>query len=267
MLAPEKEVSIVGAVVRYAGAEKPALDGATLRVRVNEIVALVGPSGAGKTTAADALIGLLQLEKGHLELDGRRLEEHEIERYSRSIGYIPQSIFLIDDTLRANIAFGVDPAEIDEGRLARAIASSQLESVIASLPEGLDTKVGERGVRLSGGQRQRIGIARALYLEPRVLVLDEATSALDGVTEREVVQAIESVRHERAIVVIAHRLSTVRNCDRLVYMSGGRIVDQGSWDELSARCEPFCTMLRATKESSSMEAPEQAPGGQATAQE
>ena len=148
------------------------------------------------------------------------------------IGYVPQSIFLLDDTIRHNVAFGLTDGEIDAARLDKAVATAQLGPVIDALPQGLDTVTGERGVRLSGGQRQRIAIARALYDDPEVLVMDEATAALDNETEREVTQAIEWLSKEKTIIVIAHRLSTVRNCDSLCFMQDGRISATGSIDKL-----------------------------------
>jgi ATP-binding cassette, subfamily B, bacterial PglK len=156
------------------------------------------------------------------------------------LGVVSQAVFLTDDTLRQNIAFGsLSSEEVDEARLARCVRRAQLEPVVADLPDGLDTIVGERGVRLSGGQRQRVAIARALYREPEVLVLDEGTSALDGATERALVEAIDEATHERTLIAIAHRISTIRAADRILVVAGGRVVDQGTHDELLARNELF----------------------------
>ena len=231
----------------YPNAAKPSLGGVDLTIRRGESIALGGGSGAGKTTLVDVLIGLLAPQEGSIEVDGKPITGRDLERWQRSVGYIPQTVFLSDDTIRRNVAFGVDDADIDAERLARALEAARLDDLVTSLPEGLETFVGERGVRLSGGQRQRIGIARALYLDPKVLVLDEATSALDGVTESEIVEAIERLRSTRTMVIVAHRLSTVRTCDRLVMMAGGQVVDEGSWDDLTARSAPFRKLVELAR--------------------
>lgn len=227
----------------YAEAPRPALQSVTLTIQKGEAIALVGPSGAGKTTLVDVLVGLLAPTTGTIEVDGQRLDAAMWRRWQRRIGYIPQQVYLCDDTLRRNIAFGRPDAEIDPARLQRALEAACLSELVGTLPEGLETLVGERGVRLSGGQRQRVGIARALYLDPQVLVLDEATAALDNATEHEVVEALEAARTGRTLIVIAHRLSTVRRCDRLVYMAGGRVVQVGSWDALLAGSVEFRNLV------------------------
>lgn len=242
---PTRDVALTGVTFTYKEASRPALADVSLRVAIGEAVALVGPSGAGKTTLVDTAIGLLTPTTGTFDVDGRPLDPHELRRWQRSIGYIPQNIFLIDDTLAANIALGVPPTQIDRARLTAAIRGAHLEDFVRELPEGLATRVGERGARFSGGQRQRVGIARALYVDATMLVLDEATSALDGATEREVVEAIDALRPTRIVLVVAHRLSTVRHCDRLAYMDSGRIVDMGTWDELITRCAPFRVLVAA----------------------
>jgi len=216
----------------YPEAPKPSLENVSLTITKGEAIALVGGSGAGKTTLADILIGLLHPTKGKLLVDGTPIAAENVRAWQRNIGYVPQHVYLGDETLRRNIAFGVPDAEIDDARIEKALAAARLTDFVKSLPKGLGTTVGERGARLSGGQRQRIGIARALYFDPKVLVLDEATSALDGLTEAEVVEAIEAARADRTTIVIAHRLSTVRGCDRLVYMAGGAITNIGTWDVL-----------------------------------
>ncbi len=242
-----EKIEIADVAVRYPGAASSSLTGVTLEIRRGESIALVGASGAGKTTLADTLIGLLEPESGEIRVDGKALVAGTMEAWQRSIGYIPQTVFLSDDTFRRNIAFGLEDKEIDEARVIAAAKTARLSEHLMSLPDGLDTMVGERGVRLSGGQRQRIGIARALYCDPHVLVLDEATSSLDGATEREIVEAIESLRNERTIIIIAHRLSTVRACDRLVYMAKGKIVDVGTWEQLLARNADFRRMVELAR--------------------
>ena len=231
-LAIERELRLVDVSYTYPSAPQPALSGVNLTIARGESVAFIGPSGAGKSTLADVIIGVLRPTRGYIEVDGERVTDDRLRRWMNGIGYIPQQIYLIDDTLRCNVAYGVPADEIDEERVKTVIRAAQLESFVESLPDGLDTFVGERGVRLSGGQRQRIGIARALYQRPSVLVLDEATSALDGSTEREIVESIEALRGECTMIVIAHRLSTVRSCDRLVVLEKGAVAQIGTWKEL-----------------------------------
>jgi ABC-type multidrug transport system fused ATPase/permease subunit len=189
-------------------------------------VGIIGPSGSGKSTLIDVLLGMLVPAQGQVTVDGEDIHEN-LRRWQDQIGYVPQAIFLTDDTLRRNVAFGIADEEIDDAAVDRALAAAQLEEFIASLPEGKQTMVGERGVRLSGGQRQRIGIARALYHDPSVLVLDEATSALDTATEQEVMQAVTALHGTKTIVIIAHRLTTVAGCDRLYRLQEGSVVAEG----------------------------------------
>jgi len=228
----------------YPGAAQPSLRGVTMTIKKGESIGLVGLSGGGKTTIADTLIGLLTPERGKIEVDGKLLEGERLTAWQRNIGYIPQTIFLCDDTIRRNIAFGVEDDEIDDEQIERVLKAARLEEMVKALPKGTGTFVGERGIRLSGGQRQRIGIARALYFDPKMLVLDEATSSLDGATEREVVEAIERLRSDRTMLVIAHRLSTVRACDRIILMAGGRVLDTGTWEELLGRSDDFKKLVR-----------------------
>jgi ATP-binding cassette, subfamily B, bacterial PglK len=201
----------------------------------------VGSSGAGKTTIVDLILGLLEPQEGRILVDGVPIASH-LRGWQREIGYIPQEIYLTDDTLRRNVAFGLADDEIDEAAVWTAITTAQLRTLAEELPEGLDTVIGERGVRLSGGQRQRIGIARALYHQPSVLVMDEATSALDNETERFVVEALERLRGQRTVIVIAHRLTTVRRCDRLFFLKGGRLIGEGSYEELLQSTQEFRAM-------------------------
>jgi ATP-binding cassette, subfamily B, bacterial PglK len=215
----------------YPNSEKKVLSNVNLVIRAGESIAFVGPSGSGKTTLVDILMGLIPLVDGAIYVDGKNINQHS-EQWFRNIGYVPQSIYLIDDTIRRNIALGVEDKDIDESRLQRVLEDAQLKEFIEDLDEGLSTSIGERGVRLSGGQRQRIGIARALYHDPQILVFDEATSALDNVTERYVIEAIERFRGKRTVIMIAHRLSTVKKCDRLYFMRNGVIVNHGTYDEL-----------------------------------
>jgi ABC-type multidrug transport system fused ATPase/permease subunit len=218
----------------YPGETSKALDGVTLRIRKGEVVALVGKSGAGKTTLVDVLLGLLEPQAGEVLADGQPVLARPRD-WQRLVGYIPQTIYLTDDTIRRNVAFGLEDADIDDARVREALAAAQLADFVAGLKDGLETAVGDRGVRLSGGQRQRIGIARALYRDPQLLVLDEATSALDVQTESEVNEAIRRLGGAKTLVVVAHRLSTVKSCDRLVLIDEGRVTDSGTYAELAER--------------------------------
>jgi len=198
---------------------------------VGQSIALIGKSGAGKTSLVDVFLGLLIPQSGDIQVDGHSVYQ-DLTAWQRSIGYIPQSIFLMDDTIRRNIAFGVTDHLVDEKRLSYALELAQLSELVKELPEGLQTSVGERGVRLSGGQRQRIGIARALYHEREILVLDEATSALDNETEAMVSEAIRALSGTKTMIIIAHRLTTVEHCDRIYAMDKGQIVKYGSYQEV-----------------------------------
>lgn len=209
----------------YPGAAAPALNGMSIVVRKGESVGFIGASGAGKSTLVDVILGLLPPDAGQVTVDGQDIRQG-LRHWQDQIGYVPQSIYLTDDTLRRNVAFGLPDESIDEEAARRAISAAQLEQFVADLPDGLDTVVGERGIRLSGGQRQRIGIARALYHDPAVLVLDEATSALDTETESGVMQAVTALRGSKTIIIVAHRLSTVEHCDRLYRLEGGRVAEE-----------------------------------------
>ena len=229
---------------RYPGAAGWALVGASLTIRRNETIGLVGASGSGKTTLVDLLLGLYEPEKGRILIDNVPLTPAVVGGWRRQVGYVPQQIFLSDDTVAANIAFGVPAKQIDMEQVERAARMAQLHEFIRGLPSGYGTIVGERGVRLSGGQRQRIGIARALYRDPAVLIMDEATSSLDGATEEEVMQAIRLLAGEKTVILIAHRLTTVEECDRIYLLEAGRVVDQGTYAELAAGSAAFRIMAR-----------------------
>jgi ABC-type multidrug transport system fused ATPase/permease subunit len=217
----------------YPATATPALRGLSMSVRRGESVGIIGPSGAGKSTLVDILLGLLRPDRGEVRVDGLDIHS-DLRSWQDQIGYVPQSIFLTDDSLRRNVAFGLPDSQIDEQAVLRAIRAAQLESFVRELPAGLETLVGERGIRLSGGQRQRIGIARALYHDPAVLVLDEATSSLDATTEHGVMDAVEALQGQKTIVVVAHRLSTVQRCSRLYRLEAGAIVQEGSAGEVLA---------------------------------
>jgi ATP-binding cassette subfamily C protein len=228
-----------GVSFSYTADGAEVLKDVDLTIRRGEFIGICGPTGGGKSTLVDLLVGLLQPTGGSISVDGVPLGRRPLWWWGQ-LGVVSQQVFLIDDTLRNNIAFGDSlTGKIDAGRLARCVERAQLESVAAQLPSGLETLVGERGVRLSGGQRQRVAIARSLYREPEVLVLDEGTSALDGATERAIVAAIDEATHERTLIAIAHRISTIRKADRILVVADGRIQDIGTHDELLERSELF----------------------------
>ena len=230
---------------RYPQGNVQAVRDVYLGIPKGSVIGLVGPSGAGKTTLVDILLGLLEPPEGQVLVDGQNIFA-DVRRWQANLGYIPQFIHLSDDTIRRNIAFGLPDDEINETQVWQALRAAQLEALIDELPEGLDTAVGERGMRLSGGERQRIGIARALYNNPQVLIMDEATSALDNITERNVVSALEKLRGDRTIIIIAHRLTSVMNCDMLYYMENGHIADKGTYGQLLANNDNFRTLAKET---------------------
>lgn len=234
----ENSIEIRNVKYRYPGVEEYAVNDISINVRKGEAIALVGSSGAGKTTLVDMLLGLLRPDHGAIIVDGKNIFE-DIRAWQQNIGYIPQQIFLADQTIKKNIAFGIVDDQIDETKLWNAIRAAQLETLINELPQKLETEIGERGVRLSGGQRQRIGIARALYHNPQVLIMDEATSALDNVTERYVVEAIDRLKGDRTIITIAHRLSTVKNCDTIYFLKHAKIVTSGTYETLLESSSEF----------------------------
>jgi ABC-type multidrug transport system fused ATPase/permease subunit len=226
-LSPFKtELKITGLNYRYPGTARQALDDVSLGIRRGETVGFIGASGSGKSTLVDVILGLLPPDSGRVAVDGEDIQKN-LRHWQDQIGYVPQSIYLTDDTLRRNVAFGLHDDEIDDAAVERAVHAARLNEFVDCLPDRLNTIVGERGVRLSGGQRQRIGIARALYHDPAVLVLDEATSALDAETETGVMQAVTALHGSKTIIIVAHRLSTVENCDRLGRLDAGRIVEEG----------------------------------------
>ncbi|MBD8071308.1 ABC transporter ATP-binding protein [Bacillus sp. PS06] len=219
----QHSISLESVYFRYPNQKEYSIKDVSLTIPIGSSVAFVGTSGAGKTTIVDIILGLLDPEKGKVCVDNIDLKEI-LPIWKNKIGYIPQSIYLSDETIRKNIAFGIDDKDIDDDALQKAIEDAQLKDFIEELPEGIDTIVGERGVRLSGGQRQRIGIARALYHNPEIIFLDEATSALDNETEKEIMKAIDGLKGEKTLIIIAHRLSTIENCDIVFKVNQGRLL-------------------------------------------
>lgn len=206
----------------YPNTEKLIFDQACMEIPVGASVGIVGTTGAGKSTVVDVLLGLLELKGGSILVDGRDMREN-YRGWLKNVGYIPQMIFMLDDTIRRNVAFGIPEEEIDEDRLWEVLKEAQMDEFIRTLPDGLDTGIGERGIRLSGGQRQRIGIARALYHNPEVMILDEATSALDNDTEKAVMDSINRLQGKKTLIIIAHRLQTIEKCDIVYRVDNGKI--------------------------------------------
>ena len=230
---------------RYTGDGPWVLDGLNLTIPKGARVGFVGSTGSGKSTTLDLLMGLLMPTEGELLVDGQPISGNRVRAWQQTIAHVPQSIYLADSTLAENIAFGVPPDTIDLDRVQQAARQAQIADFIESSPEGYQAYVGERGIRLSGGQRQRIGIARALYKQASVLVFDEATSALDNATEQSVMDAIEGLNRDLTVLLIAHRLTTVRRCDTIVELEHGRVVAQGTYEQLLERSPSFRRMARA----------------------
>jgi ABC-type multidrug transport system fused ATPase/permease subunit len=230
----ENEITLTNINFTYPGAQMPAVQGVSIKIPKGATIGFVGPSGSGKSTLIDVILGLHIPLAGQVRVDGKDTL-HNMRHWQDQIGYVPQTIYLTDDTLRNNIAFGIAGEQIDDEAVQRAVVSAQLEEFINSLPDKLDTLVGERGVRLSGGQRQRIGIARALYHDPSVLVLDEATSALDTDTESGVMRAVSALHGSKTILIVAHRLSTLQDCDTIYRMENGLIESSGSYIDIVAK--------------------------------
>ncbi len=240
----ERSLELSNVSFAYALAERPTLRGVDLVIPARTTVGIVGGTGAGKTTLVDLILGLLTPDDGVIRVDGTAVTRDNLRAWQNTLGYVPQSIYLTDETIASNIAFGVPKDQIDMVAVERAARIAALHDfVLSDLPQGYDTFVGERGVRLSGGQRQRIGIARALYRDPTLLIMDEATSALDNITERVVMEAVQRIRADKTIILIAHRLSTVKTCDTIFLMDRGRLMAQGSYDELLAGNEEFRRMV------------------------
>lgn len=238
-----KEVSY-----NYPNTNEPVIHNISLLIKHNTSIGLVGPTGAGKTTLVDIILGLLTPQKGEFSADGVKINENNILNWQKNLGYVPQHIYLSDDTIINNIAFGIPDEKIDRKIVEHVARISNLHGfIISDLPNGYQTIVGERGIRLSGGERQRVGIARALYHDPEVLVLDEATSSLDGITESVVLEAVNNVAKLKTIIIIAHRLTTVKNCDIIYLIDKGKIVTQGTYDELMNSSASFRAMAKVNR--------------------
>jgi ABC-type multidrug transport system fused ATPase/permease subunit len=261
VLVPEKEIRLASISYAYPGSERTAIDQVDIRIAVGSRIGLVGSTGSGKTTLADLLLGLLRPTSGAIEVDGVPVDDAKVRSWQRTLGYVPQTIFLTDASIAENIAFGVPAERIDQERVRICARMADVHDfVMNTMPAGFDTQVGERGVRLSGGQRQRIGIARALYLDPGVLVLDEATSALDNKTEQDVMNAVLSLDRKSTVVMIAHRLSTVRSCDCIYLLENGAVSAQGTYDQLLESSPAFRRMALLESHGGDPSGPQQESG-------
>lgn len=236
-------VAVEGLYFRYPDSDKDVLKNINFSVPSGTSVAFVGGSGSGKTTLIDIILGLLPPNAGQVTVNEQNIHDC-LSKWHENIGYVPQDVFISGKSVREEIAYGLTPDEIDENRVWECVRLAELEDVVNSLERGLDTEIGENGTRLSGGQRQRIGLARAFYRNPSVLVLDEATSALDNETEHKITNAINKLTEGRTVFIVAHRLSTVRNVDKLLFMSEGRIVSQGTFSEVQAENPDFARLVR-----------------------
>ena len=237
----QRQIEVSEVEYQYGISAELAINKVTFNIPRNATVGFVGASGAGKTTIIDIVLGLLTPQKGEILVDGVDIQKN-LFSWQKQIGYIPQQIYLMDSSIRLNVAFGIPESEIDEEQVWHSLKLAQLDEVVHSLPNKLDTVIGEHGARLSGGQRQRIGIARALYHDPEVLVMDEATAALDNNTEREFMQALHNLSGEKTILIIAHRLTTVKDCDKIIFFKEGKIEDEGTYDELIVKNSDFKNM-------------------------
>ena len=239
---PEEKISLENVTFTYPNDVKPVLNKTNLLLPINSVIGIVGPSGSGKSTLIDTLLGLIRPQEGKLKIDDVIIDDLNLRSWQNSIGFVPQSIFLSEGSIVNNIAFGIQDSEIDLERVKKAIKLSHLDELISKLEEGIYSKVGERGVQLSGGQRQRIGIARALYQDSEILVFDEATSSLDGISEKMIMEAIDSFIGKKTIIIVAHRLKTVERCDKIYFFDEGKVADEGTYEELIQRNNIFKKM-------------------------
>ncbi len=242
----EQQIELQNLVYHYPKTEAPALDNLSMTIPAQTTIGLVGSTGAGKTTLVDVVMGLLLPDSGKIIVDGHTtITEENLYNWQSNIGYVPQKIYLNDDTVRKNIAFGIADGDISDEAVERAARFANIHDfIIENMPRGYDTMIGENGLRLSGGQQQRIGIARALYQDPAILVLDEATSALDGMTEDSIMEAIHNLARKKTLILVAHRLSTLQECDTIYMLEAGKLMDQGSYSELLQKNSQFRKMAK-----------------------
>ena len=238
----QQQLAIDRVSFTYPDGDSAVLEDVSMTLEHGRSLALVGGSGAGKSTLVDLILGMHEPTRGSIRVDGLDITD-DLPAWRAGIGLVPQEVWFTDGTLRENITFGVESDDVDHDALRAAVTQADLDEFVASLPDGLETSMGERGARLSGGQRQRIGIARALYAKPQLLVLDEATSALDNITERRVTDTIQRLSGSLSMIIVAHRLSTVRMCDKLVFLRHGRVAAVGTFDEVARADAEFARMV------------------------
>ena len=239
----KKEICIENITFAYPESKSPVLKDLSLNIKAKSCVAFVGSTGSGKSTTIDLILGLLEPQNGCIRIDEITLEKSNIKSWQRLIGYVPQSIFITDDTIAKNIALGTEENDIDFDKIKLVSKLANIDQFITNeLPQQYLTKLGEAGVKLSGGQRQRIGIARALYRDPKVLIFDEATSSLDNLTEQQVMDSINKLKNTITIILIAHRLSTIKDCDLIYHLNNGKIISKGTFKELSIKDKLFQNM-------------------------
>jgi len=245
LISLKQNIELKNIYFTYPNAIQPALNNISMTIPSKSIVGLVGSTGSGKTTLADTILGLLESQQGTLTIDGNCIDNNNRKLWQKNIGYVPQNIYLSDDTVLANIAFGVEPGNINDAEVYRSAKIANIHDfVINELSDGYNTIVGERGARLSGGQRQRIGIARAMYHNPQLFIFDEATSALDSITENTVMEAIKKLGKKITIIIIAHRLSTVRDCEKIFLLDKGKLTDEGTFETLVKTNKNFSSMVK-----------------------
>ena len=242
-----RDLSFENVSFHYPMTEQAALKNVSIEIEAGTTVGLMGPSGAGKSTMIDLILGLVRPSSGRILVDGVAIDQTNRQGWQRNVSFVPQSIFLFDDTIAANIAHGITGGEVDRDRVRHAANLAHIDEFVQTLPEGYDSLVGDAGMRLSGGQRQRVGIARALHLGRDVLVFDEATSALDAKTERNIMESIRSFSGTKTLILVSHRLSTLAHCDKIFILDGGLIEDSGTYSELKARSEVFQSMRTAAE--------------------
>ena len=231
----------------YDNNQKEVLKKVSLKIEQNDMVGIIGRSGAGKSTFVDLILGLLKPSKGKIEVNSVNIKD-SLKEWQSYLGYVPQEIYLLDDSIRRNVAFGVDDENINKNRVNECLKSAQLLDFVRTLPDGIETYIGNQGIRLSGGQRQRLGIARSLYTNPKILIMDEATSSLDNETEENLIKDISKLRKEKTIIIIAHRLSTLKNCNKLFLFEEGKLIDQGNSDEIIQRHKNLEPYLKVKKQ-------------------